>query len=309
MGFFDKIKQGLKKTRDNISGKIDLVINLFTKIDEEFFEELEEILVSGDVGMETSEIICKELRGEVKKRGLTQPLDIKTALCDIIEEMMSGENTLDLTKKPAVIFVLGVNGVGKTTSIGKLAKNLKSSGKTVLLAAADTFRAAASEQLEVWAQRSECQIVRQPEGSDPAAVVFDAISSAKAKNMDVVICDTAGRLHNKKNLMQELEKINRIIERELPGSSKEILLVLDASTGQNGLNQAMEFGKSVGITGIILTKLDGTARGGIILAIKQKLGVPVKFIGIGEAIDDLRPFDAKEFAKAMFENEENKQDV
>ena len=210
-----------------------------------------------------------------------------------------------MSKTPAVILVLGVNGVGKTTTIGKLANNLKSEGKTVLLAAADTFRAAAAEQLDIWAKRANCPIVKQPEGSDPAAVVFDAISSAKSKNIDVVICDTAGRLHNKKNLMAELEKINRIISRELPESSKEVLLVLDASTGQNGLNQAVEFGKFLDITGIVLTKLDGTARGGIVFSIKNKLGVPVKFIGVGEGIEDLRPFNAKEFVDAIFESEES----
>ena len=220
-------------------------------------------------------------------------------------ESLSGENELLISTKPSIILILGVNGVGKTTTIGKLAYRLKNDGKKVLLAAADTFRAAAAEQLDIWAKRADCFIVKQPEGSDPAAVVFDAISSAKSKNVDVIICDTAGRLHNKKNLMGELEKINRVISRELPDSSKEILLVLDASTGQNGLNQAVEFGKSLNITGIVLTKLDGTARGGIILCIKEKLGVPVKFIGVGEGISDLRPFNAKEFVDAIFESEES----
>ncbi len=301
MNFFEKIKNGLKKTKDNISEKINLVINSFTKIDEDFFEELEEILVSGDVGMETSEEICNKLRGEIKKHGLTEPAEIKDALKSIIIEILSDENEFKISSKPSVILVLGVNGVGKTTTIGKLAHNFKEQGKSVMLAAADTFRAAAAEQLDIWAKRSECLIVKQPEGSDPAAVVFDAISSAKAKGTDIIICDTAGRLHNKKNLMGELEKINRIIDRELPNSSKEILLVLDASTGQNGLNQAVEFKKVLDITGIVLTKLDGTARGGIILAIKEKLGVPVRFIGVGEGIDDLRPFNPHEFADIMFE--------
>ncbi len=304
MGFFEKVKNSLKKTRDNIAGKIDEVIKSFTKIDGEFFAELEEMLISSDVGMETSELICEKLRSEVKKRGLTEPEDIKSALRDVVTEILSGENSLNISAKPSVVLVLGVNGVGKTTTIGKLAHYLKQQGKTVLLAAADTFRAAASEQLEIWAQRSGCPIVKQPEGSDPAAVVFDAISSAKSKNMDVIICDTAGRLHNKKNLMGELEKINRIIDRELPSASKEILLVLDASTGQNGLNQAAEFKKSLDLTGIVLTKLDGTAKGGIILAIKDKIGVPVKFIGIGEKTDDLREFNAGEFASALFEKED-----
>lgn len=306
MGFFEKIKNGLKKTRDNISNKINLIINSFTKIDEEFFEELEETMIASDIGVETAQELCEKLRAEVKKRGLKDPSEITQALKDIMIEMLECDNGLDISKTPAVILALGVNGVGKTTTIGKLADSLKSQGKTVLLAAADTFRAAAAEQLDIWAKRADCPIVKQPEGSDPAAVVFDAISSAKSKDIDVVICDTAGRLHNKKNLMGELEKINRIISRELPDSSKEILLVLDASTGQNGLNQAVEFGKSLNITGIVLTKLDGTARGGIILSIKKKLGVPVKFIGVGEGIEDLRPFDAKEFVEAIFESEESK---
>lgn len=305
MSFFKKLKEGLTKTRDNISAKIESVINSFTRIDEDFFEELEETMITSDIGVETSGELCDRLRSEVKKRGLKEPSEITQALKDIMTEMLDCENEFDISKTPAVILVLGVNGVGKTTTIGKLANNLKLNGKKVLLAAADTFRAAAAEQLDIWAKRADCSIVKQPEGSDPAAVVFDAISSAKARNVDVIICDTAGRLHNKKNLMGELEKINRIVSRELPDSSKEILLVLDASTGQNGLNQAVEFGKSLNITGIVLTKLDGTARGGIILCIKKKLGVPVKFIGVGEGIEDLRPFDAKEFVDAIFESGES----
>lgn len=305
MSFFKKLKEGLTKTRNNISAKIESVINSFTRIDEEFFETLEEILISGDIGIETSQKLCDDLRQEVKKHGVTDPFEIRKLLKNIMIESLAGENELLISSKPSIILVLGVNGVGKTTTIGKLANNLKSEGKTVLLAAADTFRAAAAEQLDIWAKRANCPIVKQPEGSDPAAVVFDAISSAKSKNIDVVICDTAGRLHNKKNLMGELEKINRIISRELPDSSKEILLVLDASTGQNGINQAVEFGKSLDITGIVLTKLDGTARGGIILSIKKKLGVPVKFIGVGEGIEDLRPFNAEEFVNAIFESEES----
>lgn len=305
MSFFKKLKEGLTKTRNNISAKIESVINSFTRIDEEFFETLEEILISGDIGIETSQKLCDDLRKEVKKRGVTDPFEIKELLKNIMVESLAGENELLLSSKPSVILILGVNGVGKTTTIGKLAHKLKNGGKKILLAAADTFRAAAAEQLDIWAKRANCPIVKQPEGSDPAAVVFDAISSAKSKNIDVVICDTAGRLHNKKNLMGELEKINRIILRELPDSSKEILLVLDASTGQNGLNQAVEFGRSLNITGIVLTKLDGTARGGIVFSIKNKLGVPVKFIGVGEGIDDLRPFNAKEFVDAIFESEES----
>lgn len=304
MGFFQKIKLGLKKTKENITHKIELVINSFTKIDEEFFEELEEILISCDIGAETSEFLCGELRKKVKETGITSPKDIKLALKKIIEEMIDGESSLDLKTTPSIILVLGVNGVGKTTTIGKLAKTFKNQGKKVLLAAADTFRAAAVEQLEIWARRADCSIVKQPEGSDPAAVVFDAISSAKAKGVDIIICDTAGRLHNKKNLMGELEKINRIIDRELADASKEIFLVLDATTGQNGLNQAEEFCKILPITGIVLTKLDGTAKGGIALSIKNKLGIPIKFIGIGEGEDDLREFSAKDFADALFSSEE-----
>ena len=304
MSFFQKIKDGLSKTRQNISNKIEMVVNSFTKIDEEFFEELEEMLILSDIGVETSGKVCDKLRGEIKKRGLKEPFDIKNALKEILIEILECDSELNLNSKPAVILVLGVNGVGKTTSIGKIANELKKSGKSVLFAAADTFRAAASEQLEIWANRTGCPIVKQPEGSDPAAVVFDAISSAKAKNIDVVICDTAGRLHNKKNLMGELEKINRIIDRELPNASKEILLVLDASTGQNGLNQAAEFKKLLNITGIVLTKLDGTAHGGIVIAIKEKLGIPVKFIGVGEGLDDLKKFNPKEFVEAIFDDGE-----
>ena len=299
MGFFEKIKQGIKKTRENISHKIDLVINSFTKIDEEFFEELEEILIASDISFQTSQKICEDLRSEVKKHGYKDPKDIKIALRDMVEEIMSGNNDISLSTKPSVILILGVNGVGKTTSIGKIAYDFEKSGKKVLLAAADTFRAAAVEQLEIWADRANCAIVKQPEGSDPAAVVFDAISSAKAKNIDVIICDTAGRLHNKKNLMSELEKINRIIDRELPSASKEILLVLDSTTGQNGINQALEFKKILNLTGIILTKLDGTAKGGVAVSIKQELDLPIKYIGIGEGEEDLRPFNAREFANAI----------
>ena len=301
LGFFENIKNGLQKTKDNFSKKINLVINSFTKIDEEFFEELEEMLITADVGVKTSNEICERLRKKVKEKGLKEPEDIKSELKDIILEILKGENNLKLSTKPSIILVLGVNGVGKTTTIGKLANDFKNQNKSVLLAAADTFRAAAVEQLDIWAKRANCAIVRQPEGSDPAAVVFDSISSAKAKNIDVIICDTAGRLHNKKNLMAELEKINRVIDRELPDKDKEILLVLDASTGQNALNQAAEFKKILNITGIVLTKLDGTAKGGIIIAIKEELGVPVKFIGIGEGVDHLRPFDPQEFVKIMFD--------
>lgn len=304
MGFFKKIKEGLKKTRDSISQKIDSIVKVFRKIDEEFFEELEEILITSDIGIQTSEKICNQLRDEVKKAGEKDPGKIKEMLAKIIEEILSGDNKLNLDTKPSIILVVGVNGVGKTTTIGKLAYALKNQGKNVILAAGDTFRAAASEQLDIWAKKVECPIIKQAEGADPAAVIFDSISSAKAHGTDVIICDTAGRLHNKHNLMRELEKINRIIDRELPNAGKEVLLVLDASTGQNGLNQAIEFKKILDLTGIVLTKLDGTARGGIILAIKEQLGLPVKFIGIGEDIESLREFNSEEFSKAIFEKEE-----
>ena len=301
MGIFSKIKENLQKTRDNITKKIDGIVKSFTKIDEEFFEELEEILISSDVGVSTSELICEKLKAKVKSHGETDPEKIKDLLKEVITEVISGENELKIETKPSIILVVGVNGVGKTTTIAKLAHMIKNEGKSVLLAAGDTFRAAAAEQLEIWAQKTDCPIVKQPEGSDSAAVVFDAISSAKAKGIDVIICDTAGRLHNKQNLMRELEKINKIINRELPDADKETLLVIDASTGQNGLNQADEFKKILDLTGIVLTKLDGTAKGGIALAIKNQLDVPVKLIGLGEDIGSLRKFDAEEFAGALFE--------
>ena len=301
VGIFSKIKENLQKTRDNITKKIDGIVKSFTKIDEEFFEELEEILISSDVGVSTSELICEKLRAKVKSYGETDPEKIKDLLKEVITEVISGENELKIETKPSIILVVGVNGVGKTTTIAKLAHMIKNEGKSVLLAAGDTFRAAAAEQLEIWAQKTDCPIVKQPEGSDSAAVVFDAISSAKAKGIDVIICDTAGRLHNKQNLMRELEKINKIINRELPDADKETLLVIDASTGQNGLNQAVEFKKILDLTGIVLTKLDGTAKGGIALAIKNQLDVPVKLIGLGEDIGSLRKFDAEEFAGALFE--------
>ncbi len=301
MGIFSKIKENLQKTRDNITKKIDGIVKSFTKIDEEFFEELEEILISSDVGVSTSELICEKLKAKVKSHGETDPEKIKDLLKEVITEVISGENEIKIETKPSIILVVGVNGVGKTTTIAKLAHMIKNEGKSVLLAAGDTFRAAAAEQLEIWAQKTDCPIVKQPEGSDSAAVVFDAISSAKAKGIDVIICDTAGRLHNKQNLMRELEKINKIINRELPDADKETLLVIDASTGQNGLNQAVEFKKILDLTGIVLTKLDGTAKGGIALAIKNQLDVPVKLIGLGEDIGSLRKFDAEEFAGALFE--------
>lgn len=305
MGFFDKIKKGLKKTREAVVNQIDSMLKSFTKIDEELFEELEELLIMGDVGMNTATKITTELRARVKKEGVTDPNEVHRLLREITADMLRGDEELKISTKPSVILVIGVNGVGKTTTIGKLANNLRQQGKTVLLAAADTFRAAAIDQLEIWADRAQCDIIKQKEGSDPAAVVFDAISAAKARNADVIIADTAGRLHNKKHLMGELNKISRIIDRELPDADKEFLIVLDATTGQNAVNQAREFKNAAGITGIVLTKLDGTAKGGVVLSIKEELGVPVKYIGVGEQMDDLQPFNAEDFAKALFtKNEE-----
>ncbi|MCI9224187.1 MAG: signal recognition particle-docking protein FtsY [Acutalibacter sp.] len=306
MGIFEKIRQGLKKTRDSISGQIAQMVNSFTKIDEELFEELEELLVMGDVGMDTAEFITGELRRVIKEKGITDPALIMDELQGIVAELLSGDCSLHTDTKPSVILVIGVNGVGKTTAIGKLSAMLKAQGKSVILGAADTFRAAAIEQLEVWAQRAGVPMIKQGEGSDPAAVVFDTIAAAKARGCDVVICDTAGRLHNKKNLMDELGKISRIIDRELPGCDRENLLVLDAATGQNAVNQAREFMGAAGITGIVLTKLDGTPKGGVVLPIKRELGLPVKFIGVGEQIDDLQPFDPGAFAAGLFNMEEPK---
>ncbi len=308
MGFFNKIAEGLKKTRDSMMGKVDALLNSFTKIDEEFFEELEENLIMADVGAVTSARNCENLRKKVKEKGLTDASDVKAALKEIIAEMLSGDEQLDLSTKPTVILVIGVNGVGKTTTIGKLANNLRQDGKKVLLAAADTFRAAAIDQLQIWADRAQVELVRHEEGSDPAAVVFDAVNAGKARGCDVVICDTAGRLHNKKNLMDELAKIARVIDREAPGSSKEVLLVLDATTGQNALNQAKLFQEAAGLTGIILTKLDGTARGGVVIGIKEELNIPIKYIGVGEQIDDLRPFNSKDFVDALFEGTDRKEE-
>jgi fused signal recognition particle receptor len=303
MGFFDKIKDGLKKTRENISGQIDAMLNSFTKIDESLFDELEELLILGDVGAATSAEICGELRSRIKQRGVTDPAEIREMLREIVAEMLRGGEELTLSTRPSVVLVIGVNGTGKTTTAGKLAARLSRQGKKVILGAADTFRAAAIEQLEVWAQRAGVPMIKHTEGSDPAAVVFDTIDAAKSRGMDVVICDTAGRLHNKKNLMDELSKISRVIDRELPGCDKEVLLVLDATTGQNAVSQAREFQSAAGITGIVLTKLDGTARGGVVLAIRRELGLPVKLVGVGEQLDDLQPFDADEFAAALFEKE------
>ena len=285
-------------------GQIDSMLRSYTKIDEALFEDLEELLVMGDVGVATAERICEELRLCVKQNSVTNPALINSYLQDIIAKMLEGGEELHISTQPSIILVIGVNGVGKTTTIGKLAKQLSDQGKRVILAAADTFRAAAIDQLDIWAQRSGCEIVKQNEGSDPAAVIFDAIAAARARNADVIICDTAGRLHNKKHLMDELAKINRVIDRELPDADKEKLLVLDATTGQNAVNQAEQFREATGITGIVLTKLDGTAKGGVVLAIKEGLGIPVKYIGVGEKIDDLQPFDAQDFARALFEKTE-----
>ena len=301
MGLFSKIKAGLQKTRNTIAQNVNSIINSFTKIDEDFFEELEEILVMSDIGVTTSTEICARMRAKIKETGETDPNNIKSAMKEIIADMLGEDEGLKLDTKPSVILVIGVNGVGKTTSIGKIASQLKQSGKNVVLGAADTFRAAAIDQLGIWAQRAGVQMVRSVEGTDPASVVFDTIASAKAHNADVIICDTAGRLHNKKNLMDELAKINRVVKRELPDASVETLLVLDAATGQNAVNQAREFKNVTDITGIVLTKLDGTAKGGIIIPIRNELNIPVKFIGVGEGIDDLQPFNAHEFADGIFE--------
>lgn len=300
MGLFEKLAGGLKKTRDSMAKTMDAMFKSFTKIDEELFEELEEILIMSDVGAKTAGDICTRLKQRVKEKGITDPALITGELQALIADMLRGDTELRMNTKPSVVLVIGVNGVGKTTTIGKLSANLKAQGKTVVLGAADTFRAAAIDQLAVWAERADVPLIRHSEGSDPAAVVFDAVSAAKSRGVDVVICDTAGRLHNKKNLMDELSKITRVIAREAPDSDVEVLLVLDATTGQNALNQAREFKEAAGITGIVLTKLDGTARGGVVIGICNELNVPVKYIGVGEQIDDLQPFDPEAFAKALF---------
>ena len=303
MGFFDKLKQGLQKTKNAIVGKIDDFFKMFRKVDEDLFEELEELLISADIGFQATEAILDELREAVKEDNIKEAEDVQKRLYDILRRMIGEHEPLHLDTTPSVILVIGVNGVGKTTSIGKIAAELKSEGKKVVVAAADTFRAAAAEQLSVWCDRAGVDIVKQAAGADPASVVFDAINAVKSRRADVLIIDTAGRLHNKKNLMDELAKIDRVINRELAGCSKETLLVLDATTGQNAVQQAKEFKEASKITGLVLTKLDGTAKGGIIIAIKQELGMPVKFIGVGEQIDDMKPFNAQEFASALFERE------
>lgn len=300
MGFFDKLKQGLNKTKTSIDDKINNVFSNFRKVDEDLLEELEEALIMSDIGMETSVQIIDNLRTRAKKEKIEDEESIRKALREEMESMLNQlDNSLDIETTPAVILVVGVNGVGKTTSIGKIANKLQKQGKKVMLAAADTFRAAAVEQLEIWANRVGCDIVKKEEGADPASVVFDAIRQAKANNVDVLICDTAGRLHNKKNLMDELSKINKIIDRELPNSSKETMLVIDGTTGQNAISQTKAFKEIVNITGIILTKLDGTAKGGVVLGISNENKIPIKFIGVGEQIDDMEEFNAKEFVNAI----------
>lgn len=303
MNIFSKIAAGLKKTKDSMMGKLESLMNSFTKIDEDFFEELEELLITCDIGVETSLDICGELRKRVKEKGLSETPQLMSEMKEIITEMLGEDTPIDVSSKPAVILVIGVNGAGKTTTIGKLAARYKNEGKNVLVAAADTFRAAAIEQLEVWTERAGVDIVKHAEGSDPAAVVFDAVTAAKARGVDVLICDTAGRLHNKKNLMDELKKISRIVHQQAEDCSLETLLVLDATTGQNAVNQAKLFSETADITGIVLTKLDGTAKGGIIISIRRELGIPVKLVGVGEKLDDLQDFRAKDFADALFETE------
>ncbi len=301
MGFFDKLKEGLQKTRKSITEKIDQVLVSFGKVDEELFDELEEILITSDIGIETTMKVIEDLKEKVKDRKIIDPKEVKGLLKETLKEILEkGGNEMNLNTKPSVIIVIGVNGVGKTTSIGKIANLYKSQGKKVLLAAGDTFRAAAIDQLEVWAQRVGTEIIMQKEGSDPAAVIFDAVQAAKSRNADLLICDTAGRLHTKKNLMEELKKVSRVLERELPGADRETLLVLDATTGQNAIAQAKTFSETSDITGIVLTKLDGTAKGGIVVAIKSELDIPVKLIGVGEQLDDLQKFDAGEFIEALF---------
>lgn len=302
MGFFDKLKQGLSKTKQSFNDKVNNVFSAFRKVDEELLEELEEALIMSDVGVETSTKIIANLRDKIKKQNLKEADEVKQALREEIQNIFDEiDNTLHLDTTPSIILVVGVNGVGKTTSIGKIANRLKQDGKKVVIAAADTFRAAAVEQLEIWANRAGCQIVKKEEGTDPASVVYDAIKKTREENADVLICDTAGRLHNKKYLMDELEKIKRVIDKELPDASKEILLVLDATTGQNAILQVQAFKETVDITGLVLTKLDGTAKGGVVIGITNENHMPVKFIGVGEQIDDMEVFNSKDFVKAIIE--------
>ena len=301
MAFLDKLKAGLKKTKDALFGKVHDVLSNFVRVDEDMLDELEELLIEADVGVGATEEIMDELRVRIKDGRIKEKEDVMNALQEMLTDMIGEGGALNLSTTPSIVLVIGVNGAGKTTSIGKISNRLRAQGKKVVVAAADTFRAAAIDQLQVWCDRAGVDMVRQNEGSDPAAVVYDAISYAKKKNADVLIIDTAGRLHNKTNLMNELAKINRVIDRECPGCARENLLVLDATTGQNAIMQAKEFGKAANITGLTLNKLDGTAKGGIVLSIKRELGIPVKFIGVGEKIDDMQEFNAAEFIKALFE--------
>ncbi len=304
MGLFDKIKKGLSKTREQgMTAQLNEVLEDYGKITDELYDELEEVLIMGDVGYETAGRIIKTLKEKVQNENVTDVSEVREIIKDIVSGLVWGGSYLRLRTKPSVILMIGVNGVGKTTTVGRLAKYLKDQGKKVILGAADTFRAAAIDQLEVWAERADVDMIKSAEGSDPASVVYDTIQAGKARNDDVIIIDTAGRLHNKKNLMEELSKIGRVIDRELPNASKEVLLVLDATTGQNAIIQAKEFQEATGITGIVLTKLDGTAKGGVVLAINNELDVPVKFVGVGEQIDDLQPFDADAFAAGLFGDE------
>ncbi len=301
MGFFDKLKDGLQKTRKGITERIDQVLTSLGKVDEDLFEELEEILITSDIGIDSAMAIMQGLRKRVKEEKITDTGAVKDVLKSELKKLLGDDrNELAIEPSPAVIMVIGVNGVGKTTSIGKIAAYLKGQGKNVLLAAGDTFRAAAIDQLEIWAERVGVDLIKHSEGSDPAAVIYDALQAAKARKVDVLICDTAGRLHTKKNLMEELKKVSRVIDREMPGASRENLLVLDATTGQNAVSQAKTFSEITDITGIVLTKLDGTAKGGIVIAIRHGLDIPVKLIGVGESIDDLQPFDSSEFIEALF---------
>ena len=300
-GLFEKLKSGLSKTRDNLTDKINEVLNLAVTIDEDLYEELEEVLITSDIGMDTTVEIIDRLKARIRQDKINDPNEVKPTLKKVIEDMLrEGEENLQNESKKRVTLIIGVNGVGKTTSIGKIAAKEKAKGNKVLLAAADTFRAAAIDQLEIWSNRAGVDLVKHQEGSDPAAVVYDAIQAAKARNIDVLICDTAGRLHNKKNLMNELSKINRIIDREYEDAYKETLLILDAATGQNAVIQAKQFMEACPIDGIILTKLDGTAKGGVVIAIKNQLNIPVRYIGVGEAIEDLQEFNPKDFAEALF---------
>lgn len=303
VNLFERLKQGLTKAKQGITDKIDNVLNMYTKVDEELLEDLEEILITADVGVNTTMNIIDQLRNRIKQNGITDPMDVRVELKNIVENILDNANAkLDVEKSPSIILMVGVNGVGKTTTIGKLANRYKSEGKKVLLAAGDTFRAAAIEQLEVWAQRSNVDIIKHQEGADPGAVVYDAIKAAKARNVDLLICDTAGRLHNKANLMNELGKVFKIVDREFPEAKREVLLVVDATTGQNAVSQAKTFKEVADITGIVLTKLDGTAKGGVVLAVKSEVDVPVKLIGVGEKVEDLQDFDAKAFSDALFGN-------